>query len=97
MRLAPTKIEDRITGEIYRYKGEFRIWAGCEWNCLHNKRKDRCGECNFQIKIRKMQKIANKNKDAMSELIVEKLNELDPKDALELQNFMIRYFPDIDF
>ncbi len=41
---APKKA-DRVVGQKYIYKGEVRTWSGKDWNCEHNKRRDRCKDC----------------------------------------------------
>jgi len=47
----PEKIENRIIGNKYLYEGELRIWSGKRFNCIHNRNKGRCSECNGTKKI----------------------------------------------
>lgn len=42
----PDLNEDRIINQKYLFENEVRIWSGKRLNCIHNKNRNRCKQCN---------------------------------------------------
>jgi len=66
----PTKIKDRTDNTLYMVKGETRLWRTGRLLCIHNKRPNRCKECDkekYQLQREREIKGRIKNKEKYNE------------------------------